>query len=45
MPMRVAFSKHEAVLLLDAYLQVLRGEKSRKDSIVNGKYFSRKKGI
>lgn len=33
MPMRVAFSKHEAVLLLDSYLQVMRGEKSKRDSI------------
>ncbi len=33
MSRQVAFSEHEAALLLDAYLKVLRGEKSRMASI------------
>lgn len=33
MSRQVAFSEHEATLLLDAYLKVLRGEKSRTSSI------------
>lgn len=33
MPRQEAFNEYEAALLLDAYLKVLRGEKSRKASI------------
>ena len=33
MARQVAFTKHEAALLLDAYLKVLSGELSRMDSV------------
>ena len=33
MPRQIAFSEYEAALLLDAYLRVLRGEMSRRNSV------------